>query len=269
MDRLSRDLADTAGLYRQLAYWSVRTRDAGGWRSGQAAWSVSRDHLKPVSWTTWLKRPDAGQTGRVKAGRIPGGRCYGYDVEVKPGRGQADDQQSEAALVRRIFAEYVNGRSPLKIVQALNAEGIPGPRGGPWNASALLGSAKRRNGLLNNSLYAGQITYNRQSFIKDPATGKRQARANPPDQWITKDVPSLAIVSAELWQAAQDRRAALGRRNRSTTDAQSTSCRACFLRYLRVQMIVRNREASHLLWLFRPDQPTGLCQRPQRNIDRN
>jgi Bacterial conjugation TrbI-like protein/Recombinase len=62
-------------------------------------------------------------------------------------------------------------------LQALNAEGIPGPRGGHWNVSARLGSAKRRNGLLNNSLYAGRITYNHQSFIKDPATGRRRARA--------------------------------------------------------------------------------------------
>jgi site-specific DNA recombinase len=116
----------------------------------------------------------------VKAGRIPGGRCYGYDV-VRDGedRGKRTINQADAAIVRRIYAEYVEGRSPLKIVQALNAEGIPGPRGGHWNVSALLGSAKRRNGLLNNSLYAGRITYNRQSFIKDPATGRRQAKSQP------------------------------------------------------------------------------------------
>jgi site-specific DNA recombinase len=155
-----------------------------------------------------------GQIGRVSAGRIPGGRCYGYDVERDGGEGgRRAINQREAGVVRRIFTEYAQGRSPLKIVQALNVEKIPGPRGGPWNVSALLGSAKRRNGLLNNSLYDGRITYNRQSFVKDPATGKRQARINPPASWITKDVPELAIVSPELWQAAQDRRAELGRTN--------------------------------------------------------
>src|SRR5262249_3143875 len=66
---------------------------------------------------------------------------------------------------------------------------------------------ERRNGLLNNSLYAGRITYNRQRFVKNPATGRRQARTNPQDQWHTKDVPELAIVSADVWQAAQERRA--------------------------------------------------------------
>ena len=99
--------------------------------------------------------------------------------------------QWSAKAAESIALALLGGFSPLKIVAALNVEGVPGPRGGPWNASALVGSAKRRNGILNNSLYVGRITYNRQSFVKDPGTGKRQARANPPDQWITKDVPDL------------------------------------------------------------------------------
>jgi hypothetical protein len=68
------------------------------------------------------------------------------------------------------LTEFAHGRSPQKIVQALNAEGMRGSQGGHWNASALPGSAKRRNGVFNNSLYAGRIAYNQQSFIKDQAT---------------------------------------------------------------------------------------------------
>ena len=138
-----------------------------------------------------------GQIGRVKAGRVPGGRCYGYDViRGLEDRGRRVINEKEAEVVARIFTEYTNGRSPLKIVRGLNAEGIPGPRGGSWNVSSLLGSTRRRNGLLNNSLYAGRITYNRQRFVKDPATGRRQARTNPQDQWLMfgrprkTDVPS-------------------------------------------------------------------------------
>src|SRR4029453_19560255 len=69
-----------------------------------------------------------GQVGRVKAGRIPGGRCYGYDV-VRDGedRGRRKIYSEEAAIVRRIFAEYVDGRSPFAIVKELNREGIPAP----------------------------------------------------------------------------------------------------------------------------------------------
>jgi hypothetical protein len=44
--------------------------------------------------------------------------------------------------------------------------------------------------------------WNRQRFLKDPDTGKRVARANPPSEWITKDVPELRIIDDEVWQAA-------------------------------------------------------------------
>ena len=78
--------------------------------------------------------------------------------------------------------------------------GVPGPRGGLWNASTINGSRQRRNGILNNELYVGMITYNRQRFVKDPETGKRTSRLNPEHEWITKEVPHLRIVDEDLWQ---------------------------------------------------------------------
>jgi hypothetical protein len=36
-------------------------------------------------------------------------------------------------------------------------------------------------------------------------TGKRISRLNPPSEWITRKVPSLRIVSDDLWNAAKDR----------------------------------------------------------------
>lgn len=52
----------------------------------------------------------------------------------------------DAAVVRRIFAEYRGGQSPRAIAKRLNGEGIPGPRGGKWTASLLLGNVERENG---------------------------------------------------------------------------------------------------------------------------
>jgi site-specific DNA recombinase len=46
---------------------------------------------------------------------------------------------------------------------------------------------------------------NRQRFLKDPDTGKRVARTNPPSESITKDVPELRIIDDEVWQAVQTR----------------------------------------------------------------
>jgi hypothetical protein len=82
-------------------------------------------------------------------------------------------------------------------------ENILGPRGGPWNASTINGSRQRRNGILNNELYLGRITYNRQRFTKDPETGKRRSRLNPEHEWIITDVPALRIVDDGTWERVQ------------------------------------------------------------------
>jgi hypothetical protein len=64
-----------------------------------------------------------GQIGRVKAGRIPGGRSYAYDV-LNDGddRGRRAINAAEADIVRRIFREYATGKGPLAIVRDLNRE---------------------------------------------------------------------------------------------------------------------------------------------------
>ena len=112
--------------------------------------------------------------------------------------------------MRRIYTEYVGGKGTMAIVRALNEQGEPGPSGGKWNLSALIGSNQRRNGLLNNELYRGTIVYNRQRFLKDPATGKRVSRANPESEWQRQDVPDLRIVDEDIWQKAQRVRAVRG-----------------------------------------------------------
>ena len=72
-----------------------------------------------------------GQLGRTLAGKIPGGKAYGYRlVDGQPGERQMD--QAEALVVRRIFRDFAAGMSPQAIAKTLNAEGIPGPDGRQW-----------------------------------------------------------------------------------------------------------------------------------------
>ena len=206
LDRLSRDLADSAALHRQLSYWGVRIVTLADGDVTKILVAV-KGLLGSMFLDDLAQKTRRGQVGRVRAGRIPGGRCYGYDV-ARDGEecGRRTINPAEAAIVRRIFAEYVEGRSPFAIVKELNREGIPAPRSGAWNASTLNGSRQRENGILSNSLYVGRLTYNRQHFIKDPANGRRQARRNDRSQWMTAEIPELAIIDAETWEAAQARR---------------------------------------------------------------
>lgn len=210
LDRLSRSQADIATIYEKLSFLGVRIETL-------ADGHVSEIHvgLKGTMAALFLKdlaqKTRRGQIGRLKAGRIPGGRSFGYDVVVSADdRGRRVINEAEARIIRRIYAEYVSGKGVLGIVRDLNSEGEPGPSGGKWNISALTGNPKRRNGLLNNELYNGVIVYNRQRFLKDPSTGKRVARPNPESEWLRQEAPELRIVEADVWLQAQLIRAARG-----------------------------------------------------------
>ena len=47
------------------------------------------------------------------------------------------------------------------------------------------------------------MIYNRLHMVKDPETGKRLPRLNPPSDWVVTEVPELRIVEDELWERAQ------------------------------------------------------------------
>ena len=122
----------------------------------------------------------------------------------------------EAAIVRRIFEAFAAGRSPRAIAMELNADGIPGPAGRAWGPSTIYGNWRRGTGILNNELYVGRLVWNRQRFVKNPATGRRQARPNPPEAWVTEEVPDLRIVDNALWERVKARQSE--RRESVTSD---------------------------------------------------
>jgi len=208
LDRLSRDQEDIAAIYKRLAHAEVGVVTL-------AEGEVTELHvgLKGTMNALFLKdlaaKTKRGQRGRVEAGKIPGGNSYGYRIVRRItadgilATGEREIDPDQAAIVIRIFNEFANGVSPRIIATRLNQDGIPGPRGGYWNASTINGSRQRANGILNNQLYIGRIVYNRQRFVKDPETGKRVSRLNPPDQWISVEVPGLRIVDNQLWERVQ------------------------------------------------------------------
>ena len=210
MDRLSRDQEDIAGLYKQLSFAGVKiiTLSEG---------EVNELHvgLKGTMNALFLKdlaiKTRRGLEGRIRQGKSGGGNAFGYDVVKKldemgdPIRGERKINQGEAVTVRRIFQEFARGLSPRAIAHTLNHEGVTGPSGKAWGASTIYGNWRRGTGILNNELYIGRLVWNRQRFIKDPTTGKRQARLNQEDQWITEDVPQLIIVDQDLWDRVKTR----------------------------------------------------------------
>ncbi|MCH8111912.1 MAG: recombinase family protein, partial [Proteobacteria bacterium] len=145
-----------------------------------------------------------GQLGRALAGKIPGGKAYGYQL-VEGERGERQVDEAEALVIRRIFREFAAGTSPRAIAKVLNAERIPGPVGRQWRDTTIRGQVDRGTGILNNSLYVGRLEWNRCSYIKNPKTGKRIARPNPPEDWEIVPAPDLRIIDDELWDRVKER----------------------------------------------------------------
>ena len=210
IDRLSRDQEHIAALFKLLSFCSIPLVTI-------AEGEISELHvgLKGTMSALYLKdlaqKTHRGLEGRVRKGRSAGGISYGYDVvraigaDGTPVTGERVVNEAEATIVRRIFSEFAAGRSPRTISAALNRDGIAGPRNSPWGASTIYGNWRRGTGLLNNELYAGRLVWNRQRFVKDPETGRRQARLNPKEAWIVEEVPELRIVDDDLWQAVKAR----------------------------------------------------------------
>lgn len=214
LDRVSRDQADVATLFKHLRFAGIEIVTL-------AEGEISELHvgLKGTMNALFLKdlaaKTHRGIRGRVEKGKSGGGLCYGYDVVKRtdragePVRGERTINEGQAEIVRRIFREFAAGISPRAIARRLNDEGIPGPAGILWTDSTLRGHAKRGTGLINNELYIGRLVWNRLRYLKDPSTGKRVSRLNPPEDWITTEVPELRIVDDEIWQAVKARQGEL------------------------------------------------------------
>jgi site-specific DNA recombinase len=214
MDRLSRDQEDIAGLFKRMAFAGVRivTLSEG---------DVTHLHvgLKGTMNALFLKdladKTRRGLRSRVEHGKSGGDLCFGYDVvkqfaaDGEPICGDRTINEAEAAIVRRIFNDYIAGKSSRTIAWELNREGVPGPQGSEWGPTTIHGNPKRGVGILNNELYVGRLVWNRLRYLKDPDTGKRVSRLNPEAEWVIQDVPELRIVDQEIWAAAKLRQKAL------------------------------------------------------------
>ena len=134
----------------------------------------------------FLDRTRMGKQGAARAGLVPVAEPpFGY-------RRGADRRpvihESEAAVVRRIFDESVEGKGIVAITAGLNADHAQKRSGPVWHNS-LVGRILRREA------YAGRWQY--------------------ADTGIT--VPFPAIVEPDVWEAAQEARRSRVRTNRRNT----------------------------------------------------
>ncbi len=90
-----------------------------------------------------------GKRAKVREGGYGGGWLpYGYRVEGSRAKAKVVVADSEAAVVRSIFAECSKGSSLAQIAALLNAADIETQRGGQWRPSTI-------GNILRNPFYAG------------------------------------------------------------------------------------------------------------------
>ena len=190
LDRFSRDQEDTAGLFKRLTFAGVNIVTL-------AEGDITHLHIgfKGTMNALFLKdlaeKTHRGLRGRIEDGKSAGGLCYGYRVvkTLNGGTvttGEREIEPAEAAIVERIFREFIADVSPKQIAKNLNREGVAGPFGGAWSPSTIYGNAKRGTGILNNELYVGRLVWNRLRYVKNPDTGKRVSRLNPTSEWMSR-----------------------------------------------------------------------------------
>ena len=219
LDRLSRDQEHIAGLHKRLRFLGVEIFT-------KAEGAISEMHIglggtmSALYLRNLAEKTHRGLEGRIKKGKSAGGISYGYQLDRQPlpdGAHTTGDRvidEAEATIVRRIFTEYDRGLSARSIAIGLNRDGIAPPRSGgkgsgSWSFSTISGNWQRGTGIVNNELYIGKLVWNRQHYIKDPDSGKRQARMNPASDWITEEVPHLRIIDDDLWTRVKQRQGAI------------------------------------------------------------
>ena len=209
LDRISRDIEDTAHIQKQLEFSHVTLLTINEGPVGPVI-AAFKSTMNAMFLTDLASKTRRGQIALINQGRQIGRPAYGYRIAnriegSKIIRGLREIDPDTSLIVRRIYRLYLDGSSARAIARTLNEEGIPPPHTArAWNHSSLTG-AHSFFGILTNPIYKGSLHYGVIETATDPATAKRVYRPNPKETWRITQVPALQIVDDETWHAVQER----------------------------------------------------------------
>jgi site-specific DNA recombinase len=142
-------------------------------------------------------------SGKLKPGPKP---LYGYRWPVEADgagslavvRERYEIDPATGPVVRRIFADYVQGMPLLALAKQLTAEGVPTPTGSATWVRCVIQK------LIRNPSYKGEAYVNRTMVVRE--RGKAKSVARPRSEWVPlADGIVPALVDAATWDAAQVR----------------------------------------------------------------
>lgn len=178
----------------------------------------SRSISENVKWGVRKRMKKGIPNGRF---RILGYRWQGDKLVIVP---------EEAAVVRRIYQDFLDGKSRLETERALNAEGIRTINGCRFQDSSL-------KVILTNVTYTGNLLLQKE-YITDPINGKRRKNHGELPQYYVENTHEAIIDQATFDYVQQEmtRRKALGAQaNKSlnlTCFSGKIKCPYCHISYM-------------------------------------
>jgi len=118
-------------------------------------------------------------------------RFLGYD---KDDSGALVINPGQAAIVQRIFSDYVGGKGGFVIAKALNSEGALTVAGGRWHCSTVLS-------IIKNEKYKGDARLQK-TYTADHLSKKKCVNRGEIDSYYIEN-SHAPIVTRKLWEEAQ------------------------------------------------------------------
>ena len=216
MSRLGRDYLETGSLVEHVfPLYGIRLISiTDGFDTGKGAdWLLMA--LTNLANTMYARdisqKINAAKAGMYEKG-IPVGKVpYGYRIDhnIKGSECMVVDEEA-AAVVRRIFRDFISGKGTTAISRDLNNEAIPSPlayrhrkNGHPDEASRYRWTANSVQQILGNRAYTGRYVMGRTS----QKVFQPKKRMNiPRNAWHVFENHHPAIVSDEDFRAAQGKK---------------------------------------------------------------
>jgi DNA invertase Pin-like site-specific DNA recombinase len=125
--------------------------------------------------------------------------------------------EEEAELVRRIYREYLSGKSAYRIAKELNMEGVTSPKVERWSGQRLLR-------MICNEKYKGDCLLQK-SFVSEVTGKQKKNEGELPQYYIKND--HEAIVNREDWEKAVAMRKAASKKRKPYPLAGLLHCPYC------------------------------------------
>jgi DNA invertase Pin-like site-specific DNA recombinase len=161
-DRLARGDGRTARHLGEIYFWALKARvairsaqDDSTFTNPLLAFAMGERNAEDSRRKSLSVK--AGMRRRAQAGKFHGGpRPYGF----KPVDGRLRAVESEHAVVRRIDAEFLAGKTLTAIARDLHADGLRTAQGRVWRPSTV-------RAILANPIYAGRMRNKGEEFPAD------------------------------------------------------------------------------------------------------